>query len=183
MKRYWTGFAAVVVTAGVASLFTARRIEAQYSTPVKVVNSTAAPAITSTMDEPGRIPYQSVMNTAQCGGTNYCYFQFGPVPAGHRLVITQVAGLNFFGNVSGPISFDVGLLGPGSFQAGWLPVVRPTNLSLYNYPITVYVDAGQSFRFAAEVFGALFSTSLDQQATITGYMLDCTAAPCAAVAQ
>ncbi|HKE23141.1 MAG TPA: hypothetical protein VKB88_12320 [Bryobacteraceae bacterium] len=183
MKRVFTGFAAALAVAWIASLVTARRIEAQYSSPVKVVNSTAAPAITSRMDDQGRIPYQSVNNSSQCGGSNYCYFSFGPVPAGHRLVITQVAGLNFFNQPSGAVNFDVSLLGPGAFQTGWLPAIRLSSISTYNYPVTVYVDAGQTFRFAAEVFGTTFSSSLDQQATITGYMLDCTAAPCSAIAQ
>lgn len=183
MKRIVTGFAAALAIAAIASLFTARRIEAQYSSPVKVMNSTAAPAVTSRMDDPGRIPYQSVNNSSQCANNNYCYFSFGPVPAGHRLVITQVAGVNFFNQPSGTVSFDVSLLGPGSFQTGWLPAIHLSTISAYNYPVTVYVDAGQTFRFAAEVFGTTFVGNLDQQATITGYMLDCTAAPCSTTAQ
>lgn len=183
MKKMIAGLAAAVAVAALASLFTARRIEAQYSSPVKVVNSTAAPAITSRMDDPGRVPYQSVNNSSQCGNSNYCYFSFGAVPAGHRLVITQVAGLNFFNAPSGSVSFDVSLMGPGAFQTGWLPAIHSSTVSDYNYPVTVYVDSGQTFRFAAEVFGTTFVSSLDQQATITGYMLDCTAAPCSAIAQ
>jgi hypothetical protein len=183
MKKNWQGLVAAVAAAGIVSLFSARRIEAQYSSPVKVVNSTAAPAITSRMDDPGRIPYQSVMNTSQCGGSNYCYINYGPVPAGHRLVITQVAGLYFFNAPTGPINFDVSILGPGAFQTGWLPQVRSSSLSAFNYPVTVYVDPGQTFRVAAEVFGTTFNSGLDQQATITGYLLDCTAAPCSAIAQ
>jgi hypothetical protein len=184
MKRYWSGLAAAVAAAGIVSLFSARRIEAQYSSPVKVVNSTAAPAITSRMDDPGRIPYQSVVNTSQCGGSNYCYINYGPIPPGRRLVITQVAGLYFFNTPTGTVNFDVSILGPGPFQTGWLPTVRSFgNLSTFNYPVTIYVDPAQTFRVAAEVFGTTFSSGLDQQATITGYLLDCTAAPCSPIAQ
>jgi len=56
MKKHLLGMLAALVVAGVISLITARRIEAQYSSPVKVMNTTSAPAITSNIDDPGRVP-------------------------------------------------------------------------------------------------------------------------------
>jgi len=53
MKQHLLGIAAAIAVAGLISLSTARRIEAQFSSPVKVVNTTSAPAITSRMDDPG----------------------------------------------------------------------------------------------------------------------------------
>lgn len=185
MKKHLIGIAAAIATASLISLFTARRIEAQYSSPVRVMNTTSGPAIASVMDDRGRIPYQAIVNApvSQCGGSNYCYINFPAVPAGHRLVITQIAGLYFFDQTGTP-QFDVGFqsLAPGGFQTGWLPPTHSSALSDFNYPFTFYVDAGQSFRMAAEVFGETFSNQLTQQATVTGYLLDCTAAPCSAIA-
>src|SRR5690349_1343497 len=53
MKRQLLGIAAVIGAAALASLFTARRIEAQYSSPVKVVNTTSGPALNSSVDDQG----------------------------------------------------------------------------------------------------------------------------------
>ena len=185
MKKHLLGIAAAIAAAGLISLFTARRIEAQYSSPVKVVNSTSGPAIASVMDDRGRIPYQAIVNTpvSQCGGSNYCYINFPAVPAGHRLVITQIAGLYFFDQTGTP-QFDITFqsLAPGGFQTGWTPPTHFNSSSIFNYPLTFYVDANQSFRMAAEVFGETFSSQLSQQVTVTGYLLDCNAAPCSAIA-
>ena len=181
MKQNLFGIAAVIAVAGLASLFTARRVEAQYSSPVKVMNSTSAPAITSRMDDPGRVPYQSVINgMSACGGKTFCIVNFPPVPAGHRLVVTQVAGAHFVSTgQTVNVTLEIGIAGPGG------------NLGQFNYslvgasyvlPVTFYVDAGNFVGYDANITGGPYDLG-PQFVILTGYMLDCSAAPCAAIAQ
>jgi hypothetical protein len=74
-----------------------RPVEAAAATKVSVVNSAAHPALTSGIDDPGRILYQSTDNPT-CTGAN-CTFNFGAIPTGHRLVIQHVSGrLGFSGS-------------------------------------------------------------------------------------
>jgi hypothetical protein len=52
-------------------------------------------ALVQNVDEPGRNPYSENKSTVDCigFGTNNCNLQFSPVPAGKRLVVTNVSGL------------------------------------------------------------------------------------------
>lgn len=182
MRKYLPGMAAAMAVAGLISLFSARRIEAQFSSPVKIVNTTSAPAITSRMDDPGRVPYQSAFNgISACGGHNFCLNSFPPVPAGHRLVLTQIAGAHDI-SVPGPIAISV-RIGLGSPSG----VLTQFNWDLQSngswvLPITAYLDSGVSVSLAENITGANFDIG-PQWITLTGYMLDCTAAPCSAIAQ
>jgi hypothetical protein len=190
MKRYLFGFATVLAAAGVTSLITARRIEAQYSSPVKVVNTTSAPAIASLMDDPGRSPYQSTMFNNTCTGFNQCTFlNFAPVPAGHRLVITRITADFLIGPTAADTSLTVFLQG-GSGTTGFLHVWNPQVLNqnpVLSQSVTAYVDAGQTFFVSAQLGSGPFqsgSPTFDHATvvTVTGYMLDCTSAPCAPIA-
>src|SRR5260370_11411853 len=89
MKKQLLGIGVAIGMAGLISLFTAHRIEAQYSTPVKVVNTTSAPVLGSSINEPGRIPYQATITNNTCNGAS-CVFETPIVPAGRRLVVQQV---------------------------------------------------------------------------------------------
>src|SRR5580698_10860105 len=52
---------------------------------------------TYNIDEPGRIAYQStVSKEGQCNTGNTCFFEFGFVPQGHRIVIKRISGTNVF---------------------------------------------------------------------------------------
>src|SRR5579871_4387676 len=89
--RLWTASSAVLL-AGLIVLLAPRRTDAQYASPVRLMNSPAAPGVVSIIDDPGRTPYQS-SKAVICSNssTNFCSFNFGTVPAGHRLVIQNVA--------------------------------------------------------------------------------------------
>lgn len=183
MKTHFLGIAAAMAVAGLISLVTARRIEAQYSSPVKVVNTTSAPAITSRMDDPGRIPYQSTINGTSCVNTNSCVVSFPPVPAGHRLVVTQISGAHNgpqFGTGPFAVSVRIGLNGPngGITQFYW----DLQSLGSYVLPVSAYLDAGVNINVVDSIIGTTYNNG-PQLITVTGYMLDCTAAPCAAIAQ
>ena len=182
MTNQLIGIGAAIAVAGLISLFTARRIEAQYSAPVKVVNSTSAPAITSVMDDPGRIPYRFTMGQV-CPNTNPCNFLFPQVPAGHRLVVQQLAGRllyasaptsNYitFTDASGNFFFD-------SFN--FTPSPAPLLFAVFNRQVKGIFDQFEQPSVSANIYGSNFvSQSL---ISLTGYMLDCTAAPCSAIVQ
>src|SRR5579863_6283055 len=143
MKTHFLGIAAAMAVAGLVSLVTARRIEAQYSSPVKVVNTTSAPAITSRMDDPGRVPYQSTINGPSCVNSTSCSVSFPAVPAGHRLVVTQISGAhNGPQPGTGPfaVSVRIALSGPsGSLTQFYWDI--ESNGS-YVLPVSAYLDPG-----------------------------------------
>lgn len=151
---------------------------------VQVANTTANPAITSNMDDPGRIPYQAQVSGttgSNCTATS-CEFDFAPVPAGHRLVILHVSAFIQPQPNSTPMRVGVGAF--PNISSAFLVTVQDTlsgNEIQFDQPVLVYVDAGQTPLVA-------FRTNIDtgfpgssQVATLTGYLLDCSAAPCSVI--
>jgi len=70
-----------------------------------VVNPATSPALTRSVDDPGRIAYQS---TAACVlDTDACAFDFPAVPQNHRLVVQHVSGL-LLGNVTRALAILIG---------------------------------------------------------------------------
>jgi hypothetical protein len=177
MKRRWFGMTAVVLTACAVSVFSARRIEAQYSSPVKVANTTSAPAITSRMDDPGRIAYQAI-GFSSCNGSASCTFSFAAIPAAHRLVIQQVSGTlsNNNGNFNASIYASLGT--PSFVPVGAFTIYVPFSGASFLSQVRAYIDAGETPSVVLNT-GSVFSVS--GQVTLAGYMLDCTAAPCSAI--
>src|SRR5260370_33701963 len=106
-KRHLLTAAGVLAAVGITALFTARRIEAQYASPVKVMNVSPAPALTSSMDEPGRTPYFS-RNAPNCSAVTYCVTLFAPVPTGQRLVVTNVSGFIYLATPGVVYGFGLG---------------------------------------------------------------------------
>jgi hypothetical protein len=49
-------------------------------------------ALVQSVDEPARNPYQETQFNVTCRGTTVCSFTFTTVPAGKRLVVTNIAG-------------------------------------------------------------------------------------------
>jgi hypothetical protein len=171
------GFALI----GVGTLLSPRRSEAQYSSPVRVMNTSAAPALNSRIDDPGRIPYIAGFSNS-CLGTN-CSTTFLPVPAGHRVVIQSVSAALVF---NAPPTQLTGFLRPSGNTTSQIQFVVPAtatvgNVAFFNQPIQYYVDGGQSPQFIF-TSGAAFNSSAGQNLTLVGYELDCNAAPCAAIA-
>jgi hypothetical protein len=178
MNRRWFGMAAIVLTACAISVFSARRIEAQYSSPVKVVNTASAPALNSSLDDHGRSPYQSELFGKSCTGLG-CTFTFGPVPSGPRLVIEHVSGsIDVVGTVA---QVDV-QLNP-SIPVGTLDRYASFYVPLqFDQPTLAYLDNSQSVDVEVILIGG-GTFGPNSRMGVKGYLLDCTAAPCAAIAQ
>ena len=104
-----TTFAAFTILAIIATP-TERALADKPSSPVTVTNPARAPALTSSVDDPGRIAYQSHVELLACNNNPNCTATFPNVPAGHRLVVQHVSGQANFVN-SPPQNFvevDVG---------------------------------------------------------------------------
>ena len=157
---------------------------AAYSTPVTVLNTTANPAIASSMDNPGRIPYMSRQSLFLSSPATSASFNFPTVPANHRLVITQLSH-NLTVNTSSATTLSVTLLNPSNLTSGeaWFYAPSTNSVSLFTTPVTWYFDAGQTPQVTGIPASSGVQLTGGQAVTLFGYMLDCSAAPCAALAQ
>jgi hypothetical protein len=122
------------------------------------------------VDDPGRIAYESQQQI----GARQNSISFPVVPTGHRLVIQHVSGLVDFQSAVSEVNAVVN--SPEGFSAFQPPFTK--NITQFDQLVQLYVDAGNTpeVTVAADVpvnFAAV---------TLTGYLLDCTAAPCARIA-
>ena len=134
-------------------------------------------------DDPGRVPYQtSVFSTT---------VQPDPVlpvvPAGKRLVIQNVSAKVFStGTPLAMLKLQIHPQGGLNVQEFRFPMTfagteapRPGNLWVGNFPTTMFIDSGGNGQFIMEAP----SLNPDIAATVSGYLLDCSAtAPCAPIA-
>jgi hypothetical protein len=147
---------------------------------VTVINPTTNPAKTSSVDDPGRIPYQAYHQfpNTDCNVPGQCIFNFPSVPTGKRLVAQHivVSALISSGNaVSAAIA--VGNVRSTDF---FVPIAGL--VALGDQPVLFYVNGGSSFLAALSVDGAFDFSLGGPSITVTGYLLDCTVNLCAAIA-
>jgi hypothetical protein len=145
-------------------------------------------ALVLNVDDPGRVAYQSVLegNTGtNCfGNGGGCRFQFPVVPSGHRLVIQHVSA-EIVANANGvPASVGVGPVTDGINALVFYATVQSGSFIQFDQPVLVYVDAGQIPQVLIIPINGVDagSPNIGQIATLFGYMLDCSAGPCAAIA-
>jgi hypothetical protein len=127
------------------------------------------------VDDPGRIPHQTIENI----GEDQEVFSFPAVAPGHRLVIQHVSGnLNFGSAVNNQVEVFVRASGGGSsrFFAQF-----SASLVRFDEPVQLYVDAGDSPKVVVMADSGTTAVS-DGVMSLSGYLLDCTAAPCAKIA-
>jgi hypothetical protein len=141
---------------------------------VTVDNSATNPALTSSVDDPGRTACQSTKLTGCIN--NGCSFSFPAVPVGHRLVVQHVSVS--MSTIETPQSVDVVL--QGSDLSG--PVIFFSSTARrFDQSVLFYFDGGDTPGLLVSVSGASLFNIL-QVSTLIGYLLDCTAAPCAVIA-
>ena len=160
-------------------LATPRAVHAVVAALVQVTNTAASPVIASNMDDPGRIPYQAGAGNS-CGSFSCADF-FSPVPANHRLVIQHVS---VGGSAAGPGVVQLVLKKGGQ---GFSSFFVPTALTgtVYSFaqdePTLFFVDGGDSPILEIDFYGGSATIS-SANVTLSGYLLDCAAAPCSAIA-
>lgn len=116
-------------------------------------------AIVQNVDEPGRNPYQETQFVI-CGGPQNCNFSFAAVPAGKRLVLTNVNGFVDVKNGTLPNANVESSLGGSQYATVFVPGTRGTvNLGstrvVYNSEVKAYFGPGEQ----PSGFYGLFSTS------------------------
>jgi hypothetical protein len=97
---------------------------------VDVANPATSPALTSSVDDPGRIAYESNVNCLPQGGS--CKANFAAVPQGHRLVIQHIsAELEF---VTDPQLVNVATQGSANqgVSAFFVPSIANAPFSLFD---------------------------------------------------
>jgi len=140
---------------------------------IQRANAAATPV--RNVDDPGRIAYENEQGL----GAGQDLVVFPKVPAGHRLVIQHVsAELRFQSFVSSQVQVLVS--GGGQASSNFL---APFSKSLAGFDqlVQLYVDAGEAPAVQIVADAGLTQVS-SGFLTLTGYLLDCTAAPCAAIA-
>ena len=142
---------------------------------VQVVNPATAPQFFINLNDPGRIAYQrSVLSVA-------FPITFGPVPANHRLVVEHISGeLTFTATpLLNSIQIQSGL-GNNLLSEFSTPILSNAAFSFFDQPVHFYVDQNQTFNVTPS---ACCSVSANEvMFTVTGYLLDCSAASCAPIA-
>jgi hypothetical protein len=165
---------------------------------VRVTNPATQPVLTSRVDEPARVPYQVQLTgpSATCGNLLslvICEGKINGVPEGKRLVVQSVSGTllsgspptngqitvatespaaNYFGvaNIS-TVPAIVVIPGQPSFANGYTSVFQSHQ--------TVFIDGGVPARVYLTLSGA--TSGSQATITVTGYVIECTAAPCEAI--
>jgi hypothetical protein len=154
---------------------------------VKVTNPAAAPVLSLNVNDPGRTPYHAFSEAPLCpdmGTPPTCSVAFQVVPTSHRLVIQHISILAFGSATTpaalvewGPTPLDA-RTSVSYFPTTAIPGIPPGAVQAVDQAVLGYFDAGQ--QPGAVVAGGPF---ISMGASVTGYMLDCTIAPCAAIAK
>jgi hypothetical protein len=137
------------------------------------------PAKTSSVDDPGRNPYQFFKNLQPCVHST-CQATTPAVPDGKRLVVQHVSA---FGALTSPgNTVEVVVSTPTAVLSTFAPpVFGTTNQGFaFDQPVLGFADAGQTVTVFISTNG-----SFDQAASdfvVTGYLLDCKVNQCAPIA-
>jgi len=145
------------------------------------------PALTTVVniDDPGRVPYQfTANNVGKCSGSS-CTFSFSTVPSGHRRVIQHIGGIINFSSAPSQIWVLIQTGGGGPLSGFFAPIPTGAEFTSFQQSALVYLDQSQSISIEVFLFGGstFAGDSTEQFITLSGYELDCSMAPCAAIAQ
>lgn len=163
-----------VFAGAIGAAFGTGTAQAVVSTLVSVVNPTTSPVLNSSVDEPGRDPYQFTVQSQPCF-VHSCSVTSPTIPAGKRLVIQQysiagvVTGASFLEAALGLNATTVSFFAPPAFG----------NLFAFDPVVLAYADAGSTVSVSVNTDGG-FGTSAFF--SVTGYLVDCTVSHCAPIA-
>jgi hypothetical protein len=144
---------------------------------VHVTNPATAPVLALNVNDPGRIPYQS-NRVGFCGGAQ-CSATFPAVPSHQRLVVQHFSADVGWSVVPSTVIATLGFSTVG-FSSVFLAPLSGTTSS-FDQPVLVYFDGGQTPVATVSAVGV--GTVVGGDFHLTGYLLDCSIAPCAAIAQ
>ena len=188
LRHTLAGFGTIAVLAVLITAFAPKTLHAVVATLVQVANTTSSPAITSGMDNPGRVPFQFSVEFPALGPSLAYTFEDGP-PTGHRLVIERVSvsakpttasTLSVVMQVKSNTATRVTSSSTNSNDAYISMTANAASPNGYSFDrsVLVFLDPGYKVFLTPQVSsGNLGAVTF----TLSGYMLDCTAAPCSAV--
>lgn len=151
--------------------------------PVTVTNPPTSPAITSSVDDPGRIPYQFLSTQNNCEGL--CLVEVPSIPSGKRLVIQHVSvrgdpiQIPLLGRMVVSVFVSAGpglsgLVGVSSF----IPTIFDDTLAA-DQAMQLYADEVHHVTVEVQVAA---NGSFGLFVTVSGYLLDCKVNKCAPIA-
>src|SRR5262245_25200307 len=135
----------VIAVAGLSFVFPASQGFGQGGPSVTVINPATNPAKTSSVDDPGRIPYEFSVFQG-CANPGACQASLPPIPAGKRLVIqhwsfraTQGSGPPVALAVLGKTQLGIGTI---SISSTFVPsnTLFGTQFFAFDQPTQGYVD-------------------------------------------
>lgn len=150
---------------------------------VNVANTPTKPVFVSNLDDPGRIAYQSIVsNTGKCSGAS-CFWEFGSPAPGHRVVIQHVSGLIGFNGSAGTISVSLNNGSGFPVSSFFGPLSASALFSSFDQTVLAYFDSSQIIEVQVDLIGSTFpGGNISEIVSLSGYELDCNAAPCAPIA-
>ena len=126
------------------------------------------------LDDRGRVAYQAKLVTTTAPA------RLPAVPDGHRLVIEHISGVfNSVSTTTNPFAVYVELLKAGENEeniiGGIVPTLAPSNtfVTPFDQALLVYVNPGDRLEIGIGSIGGGAGIL-----NVSGYMLDCTSAPC-----
>lgn len=127
------------------------------------------PALVQDRDEPGRNPFQERVTSSFCEGAPACILSLGTaVPAGKRLVVTQIAVALRVTDGSGAVRASLNTSGGGFSLPFAITGADANRYALL--PMTRYFEAGQMPLLTFGVENGNFIQS--QEYALVGYLID-----------
>lgn len=155
---------------------------------VNVANTTAQPVPSLRIDEPGRIPYQSQVKKSDgsCTGAAVCFFEFGSVPPGHRVVIQHISGVMSFSGTNNATWVQLNNGSGFPVSTFFAPQAPSISFNAFDQTVQTYFDPavfGGIIEVQVNLLGGTFPASgFVEGIILSGYELDCNVAPCAPIA-
>jgi len=145
---------------------------------VTVTNSALQPAVTVNRDDPGRIPFQSVVNM-NCSG-NSCSWLVGFPSPGHRIVVQHVSGLLNFQTQPADVLVLLKRQNSLPISSFFAPAPPLLLLSAFDQPVEAFFSDGQIIEVQVILTNGTFKAGAlnINEITISGYELDCSSAAC-----
>ena len=156
---------------------------------VTVTNPATAPVFFRNVDDPGRTPYESPAQCVVGNNNSLCSAIFGAVPPNHRLVVQHVSPNVIVSPNIGVVSVAVsrGLFNTFSnFTMTVSPISITSGMANSDKPVLGYLDAGDRVTVTAIMYSDRVSDAsviAGGEVVISGYLLDCSVAPCAPIAR
>ena len=148
---------------------------------VNVTNPATAPVLAVNLNDPGRIPYQSMHTVTTPLSDHQFGSVFPTVPDGYRLVVQHVSGQVFFGNSPTAVTVTLTNLTADTQLRSIFPV---PNSQAFEHTVLAYYDAGENplVIITTDPQLEILQPSNFVGVTMTGYLVNCNIGSCAAIA-